>query len=83
MAAQLSETVPHVALHQAQQAVHADLLRVCLPTPSAIERRHVTDGGVFAERHTVSPRQVQEMGEQPRVPVHVVVRVEMGWGTAH
>src|ERR687884_847563 len=39
--AQLGDTVLHIGLHDAQQALHADLLRVCLPTPSAVEPRHV------------------------------------------
>src|SRR5918911_2852901 len=45
--AQLGDTVLNVCLYDAQQALHADLLRMTLAAPLAVEPRHVTGGRVF------------------------------------
>src|SRR6266571_1845297 len=82
MAAQFGKTFLDLGFQHPQQTVHADLLEVCGPTPLAIELREVTGRGVFPQRQPVLPRQVSEMGQQPWVPVHVAVRVQMRWRTA-
>src|SRR5260221_13935889 len=83
MAAQFGDTLLNVGLQHVQQAVYADLLQVGLPTPLTIELRQVTDRAVLAQGHSVLPRHVEEMRKQPRVPMHVVVRVEMCRWASH
>ena len=62
---------------------NADLLRMRFPAPLPVELREVADRGVFPQRQAVLPRQLEEMRQQPRVSMHVVVGVEMRWRTAH
>src|SRR5258708_3939013 len=74
MTAQFGDTLLNVGLQYVQQAVHADLLQVCLPTPLTIELRQVTDGAMLPQGHSVLPRYVQEMRKQPRLPMYLLLR---------
>ena len=77
MAADLGHALPDLGLHQADQAVDADLLEVGLPVPLAVEAAHVPHGRVLAERNRCRSASSRKEGQQERVPVDVVMRVEM------
>src|SRR2546425_5820450 len=69
MAAQFGDAFPEFRLQHAGQALHADLLQMCLPAPLPVKLREITNRGVLAQRQAVLARHVEEMREQPRVAV--------------
>ena len=74
---------PNSVSNHAGKALRADLLQVGLPAPLPVELREVTNRGVLAQRQAVLPRHLEEMREQPRMAVQVVVRVQVRGRTAH
>src|SRR5262245_2279199 len=83
MATQFSETFLDLRLQHSPQALNADLLQVCLPIPLAVELRKITGRRMFSQRQSVLPRQIKKVREQTGVPVHVVVRIQVGRQVAH
>src|SRR5262245_1391404 len=83
MAAELGRAFTDLAVEHPLQARDADLLGVRLAAPAPVELREVVNPAVLAKRQAGLPRQLEEVREQPRIPVPVVMHVEMARRAAH
>src|SRR3989442_12765286 len=82
MAGQLGHTRADVRVQQAKEPFHADLLEMSFAAPLAVELREMADPGMTPHGHSGGPGPREQVREDARVMVHVVMGVHVGGGSA-
>jgi hypothetical protein len=81
MTAQLGNARAQLRCKQAQQVLDADLFKMSLTVPLAVEASKVPGGRVLPKKQTVARGELNEQGRQPRIAMDVLMRIEMRGGT--
>ena len=77
MAGQLGDLGAELRIQQPQQSVDTDLLQMSLAAPLPVELREMAHVGAPAHRDPDVVRPRPHVGQDARVPMHIVVRVHV------
>ena len=77
VAGQLADAVRDLRPDNVLQVLNADLLQVRLTVPLTVKFRDIPDRRVFAQRQVVFARQFEKGRQRSRVPMHIVVGIDV------